>query len=207
MPTRYKPSSKSPEARIGKALTDAADKINAEANAEPKKDTTTMSELKAVAEANRKSHMLKNDSNNYHIRREAFLNFATKARCVIAIKSNTKGGDVVENFYITSSGWQFIAEIFGYNLTVKTKVAFHDQSVDFFVVESTVILTDESGKEVSRGTMIADTSEEWLKDKPRYAAYGLAQTRAISRAVRNKLGWFAEYCGFSATPYEEMPHK
>ena len=193
MPTRYE---KKPEAKIEKALNDAAKKINAEANA--KKTVSEKPKTKPVNKSALKSNI-------YQLRRESFLNFATKTKVVIAIKNVTKGGDTIESYYVTSSGWQYIAELFGYSVKVDVEKILKSGSVDFLMVEAKATLVDASGQEVSSGTMIADCDEEWLKDKPRFAVYGLAQTRAISRAVRNKLGWFAEYCGFSSTPYDEMP--
>lgn len=55
---------------------------------------------------------------------------------------------------------------------------------------------DKYGKETKR----------WLK-KPSTEVRGMAQTRAISRAMRAPLGFVAELAGYAATPEAEMPRE
>ena len=63
---------------------------------------------------------------------------------------------------------------------------------------------NKQGLTIARSMMTARADEEWLKDKPEYAVYGMAQTRAISRAARNVFGWVALEAGFEAVPWEEI---
>lgn len=109
--------------------------------------------------------------------------------------------------YLLAEAWQYVLAL--KNLSVNTlctedTVAGKDGHKPVTTVTCIATLYDENGKVVSSGTMTAKSSERFLKDKPAYAVYGMAQTRAISRAARNKFGYIARACGFEATPFEEI---
>lgn len=135
-------------------------------------------------------------------RRKSFRDFVNSTHSYVEITNTTSSGDIVETKYLTCSAWQYLAALFEltYDIYVSTAV----KTEDLTVIQCSVDLFDKDDNKVSHGVMVASSDEKWLSDKPINAVYGLAQTRAISRAIRNKYGWFAEYCGFSATPSEEI---
>lgn len=59
---------------------------------------------------------------------------------------------------------------------------------------------------VGKGYAICSSKELTKKSFDEYAIYSMAQTRAIGKAYRNKIGFIMKLAGFQATPSEEM-HK
>lgn len=59
---------------------------------------------------------------------------------------------------------------------------------------------------IATAMMVACTDEAWVAAKPNAysVAYGLAQTRAITRVIRNQFGYIMAQAGFAETPYEEI---
>ncbi len=111
----------------------------------------------------------------------------------------TKDGKV----YLLAEAWQYIMVLKGLNCRCTcTEQRFSNNKL---IVSCECTLYNSEGKTVSSGMMQAGSDEDWLKDKDAFAVYGMAQTRAISRAVRNKYGYLARACGFQAVPWDEMP--
>lgn len=109
--------------------------------------------------------------------------------------------------YLLSEAWQFIARMKGLTPTVMcvSHPATHvSGDAGPFSVKAECSLRDKDGITISQATMCADNREEFLKDKPDYAVYGMAQTRAISRAVKDIYGYLAKAAGFESTPFEEI---
>ncbi len=61
-------------------------------------------------------------------------------------------------------------------------------------------------KVVGVGYAICSSKEALKKSFDEYAILSMAQTRSISKAYRNKIGFIMKLAGFQATPAEEM-HK
>lgn len=112
--------------------------------------------------------------------------------------------------YLKAEAWQYLLSQLGLLPSCECISLVHteggNQEFKGVRVEVTLI-RKEDGLALSKSTMVARIEEDWLKDKPEYAVYGLAQTRAISRAARNVFGWVAVDAGFEATPWDEMPNK
>ena len=104
--------------------------------------------------------------------------------------------------YLMAEAWQYIMVL--KNLNCRCTCA-EQRFSNKLVVSCECTLYNSEGKTVSSGMMQASSEESWLKDKDDFAVFGMAQTRAISRAVRNKYGYLARACGFQATPWDEMP--
>ena len=112
-------------------------------------------------------------------------------------------------YYLKAEAWQYLLSMLGLYPSCECLTMMKqekDGTSTFVGVKVEVILTKGDGTQVCKSMMVARCEEEWLKDKPEYAVYGLAQTRAISRAARNLYGWVAVQAGFEATPWDEMPH-
>lgn len=110
--------------------------------------------------------------------------------------------------YLRAEAWQFLASQVGFIPSCDCLSMVHkgEDGIDKLVgVKVEVSLNDKrTGQTFSRSMMVAMCDEEWLKGKSEYAVYGLAQTRAISRAIRNVYGWVAAQAGFETVPLEEI---
>ena len=114
-----------------------------------------------------------------------------------AIKK-TEGG-----VYLKAEAWLYLAKI--KDLTPSLDITPH-RSVNgkLIWVDAVCRLYNKDGVEVSKSTMMASKEEAFLKDLDDYAVYGMAETRAITRAVRNVYGYVAKGAGFESTPAIEM---
>lgn len=107
--------------------------------------------------------------------------------------------------YVKVEAWQYLAQIKNLMPTFETEphwVELGEERV--YTVETTCILKLGGTEEVSRSTMVACSNEKFLKDKPMYAVWGLSETRAFARAVKNIYGYLLVSLGFQAVPFEEM---
>lgn len=111
--------------------------------------------------------------------------------------------------YLKAEAWQYLLGQLGLFPSCDCISMVHTNEKtgeqEFKGVKVEVTLTSKEGLQLCKSMMVARTDEDWLKDKPEYAVYGMAQTRAISRAARNVYGWVAVEAGFEATPWDEMP--
>nr|DAS05681.1 MAG TPA: hypothetical protein [Caudoviricetes sp.] len=104
--------------------------------------------------------------------------------------------------YLLAEAWQYIMVL--KNLTARCEYEDSRDEKGVLTVTVECDITDENDNVVSDGVMQARSDEQWLSDKSEFAVYGMAQTRAISRALRNRYGYLARACGFQATPLEEI---
>lgn len=105
--------------------------------------------------------------------------------------------------YLKAEAWLYLAKLKG--LTPSIDVSPHrDTTGKLKWVDAVCHLLDIDGIEISKSAMMASKDEAFLKDLPDYAVYGMAETRAITRAVRNVYGYVAKGAGFESTPAIEM---
>jgi hypothetical protein len=64
----------------------------------------------------------------------------------------------------------------------------------------------QGDKEIAVGYAVCSSKESLKKGFDEYAILSMAQTRAIGKAYRNKIGFIMKLAGFNSTPAEEM-HK
>lgn len=130
---------------------------------------------------------------------EKFKSFVNQGNLAIK-QSNGK-------LYLLAEAWLYLAHIKGLIPSVKTR-SFKmedDDENEIVGVEAICELKDAKTNEVvSTSVMVASSDESFLQDKPLYAVYGMAETRAISRAVRNVYGYIAKGAGFESTPASEV---
>lgn len=128
----------------------------------------------------------------------------TRDKLVSLIKEYaTTTGNVVHNNgrnYVTNAVWQFIASATGL-------VPSFECVKEGDAVVCTCTLYNRQQVEISKSTMMASKDESFLKEKDMFAVFGMAQTRALSRAVRNIYGYLVEQAGFQSTPLEEIIEK
>lgn len=101
--------------------------------------------------------------------------------------------------YVKVAVWQFLASLLG--LMPSFECTSNDEQTTVLCI---CHLYNREGREISQSTMVANDGEDFLKDKDNYAVWGMAQTRALSRAVKNVYGYIVEEAGFLSTPMEEI---
>ena len=100
--------------------------------------------------------------------------------------------------YVPIEGWQFAGLILGYS----TRVTEVTPTANGYMAKAEVV--DAYNNVVCSGFGLVDKSESKWSGKPEYQLVGFAQTRAVSRALRNCLSWMVKAAGFNTTPAEEM---
>lgn len=115
-----------------------------------------------------------------------------------------------DKIYLRAEAWQYILAMkkvtpsFDSVAEVHTSRAANGKEVRQYIVTTVCELKNQEGRTISRATIIASNREKFLKDKPLYATWGMSQTRALSRTVRNVYGYIAVGAGFQAVPWEEI---
>lgn len=127
--------------------------------------------------------------------------FATNLKDLIVqnnLFTNIKGKN-----YVNVEGWQ-IAGAFTGVFPIVEKV--ENLSADFgkFKYRAEVTLRDKDNNVVGSGMAICSNQEPGKKDFAEYAVASMAQTRAVGKAFRMKIGWLLKVAGYETTPAEEM---
>lgn len=73
--------------------------------------------------------------------------------------------------------------------------------------ESRAVARTLAGRTVGAAESMCSRSEAKWRTSDDYAIRSMAQTRAVSKALRLPLGFIMELAGYSATPADEMPDK
>jgi hypothetical protein len=96
-------------------------------------------------------------------------------------------------------GYEFFEYAFGNKGEMKTQ--------RLLCFKAIVEIRDKAGNLHARSEAIATNDEKGKRDMAPFSLISLAQTRAISKAYRNCLGWVMSLAGFDSTPTEEMEYK
>lgn len=104
--------------------------------------------------------------------------------------------------YAHVEAWQYAAMRCGFRPIV-SQVTEMPSDAGEIKYQSLVQLHDMDGRIVGGGVAVC-SSRERSNRKDEYAIAAMAQTRAISRAVRNSLSWVLKIAGYEATPADEM---
>jgi len=104
--------------------------------------------------------------------------------------------------FLQCEAWQLLASFSGL-----TPVVTETKFVEFGDVkgwEARCEVRDRNGQIVAAGeAMCLDDERNW-RGKPLYQLRSMAQTRAVSKALRTKLSFIAVLAGYEPTPAEEM---
>lgn len=106
--------------------------------------------------------------------------------------------------YAHVDGWQFAGFLTGMNAVIEETL---DLSADKIIKWKAVAKIYKGDVLISRGDAVCSSSEIKAGKQVRtdeYAILSMAQTRAIGKAFRNKIGWIMKLAGFASTPSEEM---
>lgn len=134
---------------------------------------------------------------------ERRLNFAqskaqTLARIVEAQHLYT---DIQGRKHLHVEAWVTIAEGYGYEIDIEWTHPLPDGGY-----EARAVIKDFTGQAIGHGEAEcgSEGDGQWVS-RPNFQQRSMAQTRAISKAARNRLAWVVVLAGYSPTPSEEMP--
>lgn len=128
------------------------------------------------------------------------MSFATNLKKMII--DNKLYTDICGKNYVNVEGWQIAGAFTG---TFPVVEAVEDLSDgDYYKYRAEVSLRDKDGNKVGSGVAICTNQEAGKKNFDEYAVASMAQTRAVGKAYRMKIGWLLKVAGYETTPAEEM---
>lgn len=104
--------------------------------------------------------------------------------------------------YLEFEDWQAAGQFYGYS--VKTGDANSVEIDGIKGARAKAELFDRDGRIVGGAESFCMRDEQNWRNKPWFQLASMAQTRAASKALRNRLAWFVVLAGFKATPADEM---
>lgn len=104
--------------------------------------------------------------------------------------------------FLNVEAWQLVASFTGLSATIEYSRPLDVE--DDIGYEARAIVQDKNGNEVSAGESECRKSEKGKQTHSHNQLRSMAQTRAISKSLRNKLAFIAVMAGFSPTTAEEM---
>lgn len=126
--------------------------------------------------------------------------FATNLKELIVqnrLFTNIKGKN-----YVNVEGWQIAGAFTGVIPIVESVQSLSQGNVYKYRAE--VSLCDRDGNKVGYGVAICTNKEKGKEAFDEYAVASMAQTRAVGKAFRMKIGWLLKIAGYETTPAEEM---
>lgn len=128
------------------------------------------------------------------------MNFATNLKKMII--DNKLYTDIRGKNYVNVEGWQIAGAFTGTFPVVEAVENLSDG--DSYKYRAEVSLRDKDGNKVGSGVAICTNHEAGKKNFDEYAVASMAQTRAVGKAYRMKIGWLLKVAGYETTPAEEM---
>lgn len=128
------------------------------------------------------------------------MGFATNLKDLIVknkLFTNIKGKN-----YVNVEGWQIAGAFTGTFPIVESLENLSDE--DSFKYRAEVSIRDKEGNKVGSGFAICTNKEPGKTKFDEYAVASMAQTRAVGKAYRMKIGWLLKVAGYETTPAEEM---
>lgn len=130
----------------------------------------------------------------------SIMAFATNIKELIV--QNKLYTDIKGKNYVNVEGWQIAGAFTGVFPVVESVENLSDGEIYKYRAE--VSLYDQSGAKVGSGMAICTNKEAGKKNFDEYAVASMAQTRAVGKAFRMKIGWLLKIAGYETTPAEEM---
>lgn len=130
------------------------------------------------------------------------LEFATSLRDMIIqnkLFTNIKGKN-----YVNVEGWQIAGAFTGTFPVVEKVEQIQTTRPGEYKYRAEVSLRDKDGNQVGYGVAICSNKEAGKSGFDEYAVASMAQTRAVGKAFRMKIGWLLKVAGYETTPAEEM---
>lgn len=131
---------------------------------------------------------------------KGIMEFATNLKEIIV--QNQLFTNIQGKNYVNVEGWQAAGAFAGIFPMVDKVENLSDGT--YYKYRAEVSLYDGNGNRVGSGMAICSNSEPGKTKFAEYAVASMAQTRAIGKAFRMKLGWLLKIAGYETTPAEEM---
>lgn len=128
------------------------------------------------------------------------MGFATNLKDLIV--QNKLFTQIKGKNYVNVEGWQ-IAGAFTGTFPIVEKVENLSEGTHY-KYRAEVSLRDKDGNKVGYGVAICTNREAGKTGFDEYAVASMAQTRAVGKAYRMKIGWLLKVAGYETTPAEEM---
>ena len=128
------------------------------------------------------------------------MNFATNLRDLIV--QNKLFTAIKGKNYVNVEGWQIAGAFTGTFPIVESVENLSEGNTYKYRAE--VSLRDKDGNKVGYGVAICTNKEAGKTNFDEYAVASMAQTRAVGKAFRMKIGWLLKVAGYETTPAEEM---
>lgn len=108
--------------------------------------------------------------------------------------------------YVTVEAWTLLANMLGVHPIVAwSRPLLAVGGAEGW--EARVEVRNGRGDLIGAGEAMCSRDEKTWANRDEFAVRAMAQTRAISRALRNPLGFVVKLAGYEATPAEEMPRE
>lgn len=111
-----------------------------------------------------------------------------------------KFGGEKEHLFVEA--WEILGQFAGLSAVINDAEPIEVDGVKG--AKASVTIVDADQKTVGGAIAYCMRDEGNWKNKPWFQLASMAQTRAVSKAFRIKLGWVAVLAGYSGTPAEEM---
>ena len=128
------------------------------------------------------------------------MNFATNLKSIIV--QNKLYTPIQGKNYVNVEGWQIAGAFTGIHPILE--ILDNQSDGDVYKYRAEVTLRDENDKIVGYGVAICSNKEKNKKSFDEYAIASMAQTRAVGKAFRLKIGWLLKLAGYETTPAEEV---
>ena len=130
------------------------------------------------------------------------LGFANNLKEMIV--QNRLYTDIKGKKYVNVEGWQIAGAFTGTFPVVEKVEDLSDGTSKHYKYRAEVSLCDKDGNKVGYGVAICTNQEAGKQNFDEYAVASMAQTRAVGKAYRMKIGWLLKVAGYETTPAEEM---
>jgi hypothetical protein len=117
------------------------------------------------------------------------------------IKRRSLYKHIGQSDHVFVEGWTLLGSMLGVFAEVEWSRPLEDGW------ESRAVARTLAGRTVGAAESMCSRSESKWKHSDDYAIRSMAQTRAVSKALRLPLGFIMELAGYSATPADEVPDK
>ena len=104
--------------------------------------------------------------------------------------------------YMNVDGWQLTGGLLGLRADIINLEKVPNEKNIVYRAQANII--NQKGDIIGTGYAMCSNAEPKKARFDEYAICSMAQTRAIGKAYRNRLGWVVRLAGFKATPAEEM---
>lgn len=106
--------------------------------------------------------------------------------------------------YVNVEGWTIAGAFAGLNAIIEEVKDLSNVQEKEIKWSAKAVIYNRKGQAVGVGYAVCSNKEAKKKSFDEYAVLSMAQTRAIGKAYRNKIGWIMKLAGYDTTPAEEM---